>query len=98
AEGLQSLFQSLCQLVRTGSVLKSALDALQFGDGFFGVHALHQSADAFQISVAASGKRDIVNLSVLQLKRDQLGTGSVCFVYHTRILLSERCISGPSPV
>ena len=65
------------QLVGAGGLLHAALDALQTGDDIVDIHTFHQTADAFQIAVAAAVELDIGQLIVFHIKADHLGAGSL---------------------
>ncbi len=78
---LQRGLQCLRQLIRAGSVLKSALDAIQPFDHFFGILSFNQGADALQVAVAATHEGHIVYFSVYKIKVDFFGTYAFCFVF-----------------
>ena len=74
-------FQSLRQLIGAGGGLHAALDALDTGDDVVNVHPFHQLADALQVAVAAAYKLNILDLFVLNVEENLLGTGAFCLVF-----------------
>ena len=69
----QSLFQRLCDLIRTGSGLTAAAQPLHALDGILCIHPDKQRTDALQIAVAAAYDLDINNLVVFV--QSDLSTG-----------------------
>ena len=79
-DGLRTL-ECLCQLIGAGSRLSTAGGAFQTGDNFIDIHAFHESADALQITVAATDKLYIFDLAVFNVKDDSLGASTGGFVF-----------------
>ena len=84
-------FQSGSQLIGAGGFFHAAANAFYPGDDILCVHSLNQSADSFQVAVAATYKLDIVNLTVLQIEQNPLGAGAFgrVFVMHFYSFLSR---------
>lgn len=79
------------QLVGTGCVLETAADSLERGDDFLRAASGHQTADALQIPVAASGEADrIDNVILVYFQFDPAGAGASCSIYHISILLAKK--------
>ena len=75
------IFKRLRQLIGAGGGLHAALDALDTGDDVVNVHPFHQLADALQVAVAAAYKLNILDLVVLNVEENLLGTGAFCLVF-----------------
>ena len=62
---LSGLFEGLGKLIRAGSGLKAAPNALEPLDGLLRRHAPHQGRDALQIAAAAADNFQFLNHSLI---------------------------------
>ena len=72
----------MSQLVRTGGRFEAAADSFQTVDGLFGLHTFYQSTDALQVAVAAAGKFNGIDDTVLSFYVDPSRASTLCLVYH----------------
>ena len=82
------LFDGLCQLIRAGGLLETALDAGQSFLHFFHLHTLYQGADALQVAVAAAHEFHILHNTVFNVQVNLTGADTVRHIIVHHVFIS----------